>query len=374
VKITDVEAIVLRLPEVNEAIGDGSQDDLIIRIRTDAGIDGIAEVDSSPEVVKAAIEAPSSHMIAVGLRELLIGQDPLDVAGLWQRMYRQAIYFARRGVGMHAISGIDIALWDIKGKAMGQPVCELLGGRRRDRVRAYASVLMPETPDRVRARVGEILGLGFTAFKLGWGPLGQDVARDVGLARAARRAAGDEVDIIIDAGLGYGADVAAATRLGRELEQLGVFCFEEPFGPDEYDAYARLADALTIPVSTGEQMSTVWEFRELIERGHVDVIQPDITRCGGITEALRIAEVARERGVPVIPHAWKSGIIKAVSLHVNAVLPEAVFLEYALTRTPLNAALTRQQFPLVDGYVAVPTAPGLGVDLDPEVLARYRVG
>ncbi len=147
-KITDVEAIVLRQAEVNEGIADGSQDDLVVRIHTDEGITGIGEVDSSPELVQALVQAPSSHAVAVSLRDVLIGEDPLDVERLWQKMYRGLIYFGRRGIAIHAISGLDIALWDIKGKALGKPIHELLGTPHRDRVRAYASMLMPDTPGR----------------------------------------------------------------------------------------------------------------------------------------------------------------------------------------------------------------------------------
>jgi L-alanine-DL-glutamate epimerase-like enolase superfamily enzyme len=374
-KITDVEAIVLRQPALDEAIADGSQDDLIVRVHTDAGIVGIGEVDSAPEVVKAVIEAPASHAIATGLRHVLLGEDPLDVERLWHKMYRAAIYYGRRGVALHALSGIDIALWDIKGKALGKSVSELIGKPQRARVRAYASTLMPDTEDETARKVsGLIERYGFTAVKLGWGPQGQDWRHDVRLATAARRAAGDDVDILIDAGLGYGADVATATQVAREYEQLGIFWLEEPFLPDELDAYAALADGVDIRVAAGEEDTTLAAFRELVESGHVDVCQPDVTRCGGITEILRIAEYARQRGKACVPHSWKSGVIKAASLHVNAVLSEALFQEYCVAETPLNTALTRQTFPLKDGYVDVPTGPGLGVDLDPEVLERYAVG
>jgi len=374
VKITEVEAIVLRQAVVDDSVADGSQDDLVIRVHTDEGIVGIGEVDSSPEVVRAVVEAPSSHAIARGLREVLVGEDPLDVEGLWQKMYRGVIFFGRRGVAIHAISGVDIALWDIKGKALGKPVCELLGTPVRDRVRAYASLLMPETPGEVTELVSALSEQGFTAVKLGWGPLGRDAANDVRLARAAREAGGDGVAILIDAGLGYGADAAKATGVARELEELGVFWLEEPFEPDEYEAYAELADAVELRVAAGEQDATVWGFRELLERGKVDVVQPDVTRCGGITETLRIAELAREHGAVTVPHAWKSGIIKAASLHVNAVLPDALFQEYCVADTPINTRLTKERLPIeADGCIAVPSAPGLGVELDLEVLEQLRV-
>jgi L-rhamnonate dehydratase len=374
-KITKVEAIVLRQPAVDETIADGSQDDLVVRVHTDAGIVGVGEVDSAPEVARAVIDAPASHAIASGLRHVLVGQDPLEIERLWEAMYRASIYYGRRGVALHALSGIDIALWDIKGKALGKPVSSLIGTVQRTRVRAYASALMPETEAETARKVsGLIERFGFTAIKLGWGPLGQDPAHDVKLARAARSAAGDDVDVLIDAGLGYGRDADVAIRVARELEQLRIFWLEEPFLPDELDAYAKLADSVDMRVAAGEEDTTLWGFRDLLERGHVDVAQPDVTRCGGISELLRIAGYAHGQGKACVPHAWKSGIIKAASLHVNAVLADAWFQEYCVADTPLNTRLTQQTFPLKDGYVEVPGAPGLGVDLDPDVLEQLAVG
>src|SRR5262245_49336276 len=339
-KITDVEAIVLRQPAVDDAIADGSRDDLVVLVHTDEGITGIGEVDSAPEAVRALVNAPGSHAIANSLHDLLVGEDPTDPARLWEKMYRGLIYIGRRGIALHAISGIDIALWDIKGKAEGKPVCELIGTPQREKVRAYASMLMPDDPAEVRQRVGQLRHEGFTAVKLGWGPLGKDADHDLALATAAVEAAAGTVTILIDAGHGYVDDAQRAIGVARGLEQLkDVFWLEEPFLPDEYEAYALLADTVDIRVAAGEQDTTVWGFRELIERGHVDLVQPDVTRCGGITELLRIAEFAQEHGVETVPHAWKSGIIKAASLHVNAVLPDALFQEYCVADTPINTSL-----------------------------------
>ena len=372
-KITDVEAIILRQPVLDDGIADGSQDDLVIRVHTDEGIVGIGEVDSAPEAVLALVTAPGSHAIANSFHSLLVGEDPRDVERLWQKMYRGMNYIGRRGIALHAQSGIDIALWDIRGKAEGKPISELLGGAIHTKVRAYASMLMPDTTAETAERVAALREAGFTAVKLGWGPLGKDPAHDVRLAAAAKEAAGDG-DILIDAGLGYVADAKVAIGVARELEQLGIYWLEEPFEPDEYEAYAELADAVDIRVAAGEQDTTVWGFRELIERGHVDVVQPDVTRCGGITELVRIAAFAREHGVETVPHAWKSGIIKAASLHVNAVLPDATFQEYCVADTPINQTLVKERMPVdADGFVAVPTGPGLGIELDEDVLERYRV-
>jgi len=358
---------------LDDAIADGSQDDLVVLVHTDEGITGVGEVDSAPEAVRAIVNAPSSHAIANCLRDLLVGENPLDVKRLWQKMYRGMIYVGRRGIALHALSGIDIALWDIAGKAAGKPVHELLGGAKRDRVRAYASRLMPDTPEETSEAVAELCGRGFTAVKLGWGPLGNDPKHDVKLAAAAKEAAGD-CEILIDAGLGYGSDAKVAIDVARELEQIGIFWLEEPFEPDEYEAYAELADAVEIRIAAGEQDTTRWGFRELIERGHVDLVQPDVTRCGGITEWLRIAELAREHGVETVPHAWKSGIIKAASLQCNAVIPDALFQEYCVAQTPINQTLTKELMPVEsDGTILVPTGPGIGITLDDEVVERYRV-
>ncbi len=212
-------------------------------------------------------------------------------------MYRGAIFLGRRGVAIHALSGIDIALWDIKGKVLGKPVSELIGTPRRDRVRAYASMLMPDTPAEVREQVAEVREQGFTAVKLGWGPLGQSPANDIALAAAACDAAGDGVAIMIDAGFAYGADPSAAIPVARELHDVGVYWLEEPFQPDEIDAYAELADAVELRIAAGEQDATLWSFRDLIERGRIDVVQPDVTRCGGITEILTDHRARRKRNV-----------------------------------------------------------------------------
>lgn len=372
-KITDVEAIILRQPALDDGIADGSQDDLVIRISTDEGIVGVGEVDSAPEAVQALVNRKSSHAIAGSLHDLLVGEDPTDPERLWEKLYRGLIYIGRRGIALHALSGIDIALWDIAGKAAGKPVHELLGGAQRDKVRAYASRLMPDTVEETRDAVAELVEAGFTAVKLGWGPLGKDAKHDVALAEAAKEAA-NGADILIDSGLGYDRDAKTAIEVAREYERIGIFWLEEPFMPDEYEAYAELADAVDIRVAAGEQDTTVWGFRELIERGHVDLVQPDVTRCGGITEWLRIAELARANGCETVPHAWKSGIIKAASLQCNAVIPDALFQEYCVADTPLNQTLTVERLPIDDeGFVAIPTAPGIGVTLDDEVVERYRV-
>src|SRR5436309_3858227 len=240
VKTPNVEAIILRRQEPARDISDGTQDALVVRVATDSGITGIGEVDSSPEVVKAAIEAPKSHLTSCGLRQLLLGEDPLDIGRLWEKMYRGSLYFGRRGVGVHAMSGIDIALWDIAGKALGKPVWQLLGGAYRNRVRAYASTLMPDTPAEAGREAEKWAAQGFTAVKLGWGGFGKSLATDVALVGAARAAAGDDVELLFDIGLVW--DAATAVHQVRRMERFHPYWIEEPLPPDDLAGYRRLAD------------------------------------------------------------------------------------------------------------------------------------
>ena len=371
--VTEVEAIHLRQPGALDAtIADGSQDALLVRVHTDAGITGIGEVDSLPYVAKAVIEAPASHANASGLGRLLVGLDPLDVEAAWKRLYAGSIYYGRRGVAIHALSGIEIALWDIAGKAAGKPACELLGGARRGRVRAYASTLMPETPEEVHRVVAEQLGAGFGGVKLGWGPFGRDADLDVALVAAAREAGGEDFDLMLDIGMGW-SDADEAIARVRRMEEHRPYWIEEPFFPDEYDLYARLAAAVEVPLAAGEEESTVLDFERLLDAGGVGVAQPDVTRAGGMAECLRIAEMARRRGRRCVLHSWSTGIIKAASLHVLAAMEEVEYFEDCVQTTELNERLVTDRFPLVDGFVEVPKGPGLGIEIDEDVLEECRV-
>jgi len=376
--ITQVEALILRQPIVDATRADGGQDTLVVRIHTDSGLVGVGEVDSSPEVTKAVIDAPASHSVHNGLRALLIGRDPLDVTGLWEDLYRGSIYAGRRGAGIHALSGVDMALWDIKGQASGKPISALLAETLGDRrpltsVRVYASALMEQTPELVADRVSGVREMGFTALKLGWGPLGPDPKFDARLAAAARAAAGDAMDLMLDAGYGYGTNVAAATYVGDAMAELGFLWLEEPFLPDAVEAYAELTAQSKVPVAAGEQNATRFEFLELARMQALNVWQPDVSRCGGITEILRITELAEQYGVWLVPHAWKSGILKAASLHVNAVIPGQRLQEWSIADNPLQQQLVSTPLPIIDGAAAVPTQPGLGVQVDDAIVREYLV-
>lgn len=368
-KITKVEPLILRLPNVTEAV-DGTQDDLLIRIETDEGIYGWGEVDSSPEVARAVVEAPRSHGIAHGLRQVLIGRDPFDVEQLWHEMYRATIYYGREAVVIHAMSGVDIALWDILGKATGKPVHKLLGGSYRSRARAYASVLMPETAAEAERMARDYVAQGFTAMKFGWGPLGQDEGRDVELIAAARSGAGD-ARLMIDIGQRY--TVKQAIRIAERVEPYKLHWMEEPLPPDDFDGYCRLTGAVRLAIAAGEAESGRRAFRRLIEDCRIDVVQPDISRAGGLTETRKIGVVADDANIGLVPHAFKTGILLAACLHLIAALPNTELLEFSLADSPLRRDLLTEPFRVMDGHVQVPEKPGLGIEVNPATVAKYRV-
>ncbi|HEY8016196.1 MAG TPA: mandelate racemase/muconate lactonizing enzyme family protein [Dongiaceae bacterium] len=372
-RITKLEAILLRpRGTIDIAIADGSQDGLLVRVHTDDGIIGLGEVDSSPAIAKAIIEAPSSHKLCNGLAALLIGENPLEIGRLWQKMYKGSLYYGRRGAAIHAISGVEIALWDIAGKAAGKPIHALLGGARRDKVKAYASTLMPDKPKDAARAVETQMKAGFKAVKLGWGPLGQSAELDVALVAAARKAGGDDLDLMIDVGKGWQSARDGIDR-ARRMEEYNPFWIEEPFWPDDYAKYAALAAAVSTPIAGGEEETTLADFERLVEKGNVEILQPDVTRAGGISECLRVADYARRQGKRCVLHAWSTGIIKAATLQVLAAMEEAEYMEYCVQTTDLNQRLVAERFPLKDGFVAIPNGPGLGIELDEKALKEFAV-
>src|SRR5262245_55780886 len=291
-KITNIEAIHLRLPDVNERC-DGSQETLVVKVHTDAGICGIGEVDSSSLVAKAIIEAPLSHKICCGLAECVLGHDPFEIDRLIHLMYEGTIFFGRQGAAIQAMSGIEIALWDIAGKATGRPVYQLLGGGFRKRFRAYASILFGDTPEQTRRTGAELARQGYRAVKFGWGPMGQSEEGDIAQVRAAREGIGPDVELMVDAGLCW--DTATALRRAQQFAPFNLTWLEEPLHPDNLAGYARLSAHSPMRIAAGEEVCDVAEFRRLMDEGGVDVAQVDVTRAGGLARTKRIGWDPRER-------------------------------------------------------------------------------
>jgi L-rhamnonate dehydratase len=369
-KITDVQVTYVALPEIKERC-DGSQDALLVKVETDAGITGIGEVDSSPLVAKAAIEAPFSNTITAGLRALVVGENPFEYEKIWHKMYMGSRYPGRRGAVVHAMSGIDLALWDIMGKALQMPVYQLLGGGFRKKFRAYASTLFGETAQETADRARWLVDQGFTAVKFGWDPLGEDLDQDEVLVEAIREAVGPNVDVLIDAGHGY--NTKTAIQMARRFADYNIYWLEEPLRPDNIDGYSQLAESTHARIAAGEAESNRHSYIDLMDRGKIDVVQIDVTRCGGLTEAKKIAYAAYDRGLEVVNHSFTTDLNIAASLAMLSAIPEAHFLEYCVEDSPLRQELIRNPIRPVDGYVSVPEEPGLGVEIDESVVERYAV-
>src|SRR6266705_739016 len=265
-KITRVEPIQLRLPAVTERC-DGSQETLVVKVHTDSGIVGVGEVDSSSLVAKAIIEAPLSHKICRGLAECVVGQDPFEIDRLIHRMYEGTIFFGRQGAVIQAMSGVEIALWDIVGKAVKRPVYQLLGGGFRKKFRAYASILFGDTPAETGRIARLLVGEGYRVVKFGWGPKGQSEEGDIAQVRAARQGLEPGVELMVDAGLCW--DTATAIRRAQQFEEFNLAWLEEPLHPDNLQGYARLSALAPMRIAAGEQVCDIKEMQQLMDVGGI---------------------------------------------------------------------------------------------------------
>lgn len=368
-KITQVEPIMLRLHETRRN-SDGAQSLLIVKVHTDEGITGLGELHTCELVGKAVIETPFCTWSTMGLAEIVVGRNPLEIGALWDDMYKHTSGYGRRGVVLHAISAIDMALWDILGKVCNAPIHQLLGGARRKQVKLYASDLDPGK-DKMLPLAERHAADGFKAMKFGWGSLGADLKEDVKTVERVRKALGPDIDIMLD--LGFALPLQDAIRFGRDLEPYDVYFVEEPLDPDDFAGFKKLVDASPTPIATGEKLATAREFSWLVEQGGLRIIQPDIARAGGFTEMMRIAAHADLHGVQIIPHCWASDVLVAASLHFLAAVRNVSYLEFCVFDQPLRKELAQEPIKAVDGYAAVPEKPGLGIELNEEIIKRFRV-
>ncbi len=371
-KITEVEAIEVRLPESEiKDKASSAQDACIIKIHTDEGITGIGEVDSSSRVAKAVVEAPLSSTHASGLGRLLLGMNPLDIEVINEKLYQKSFYYGRRAVVIHTIGGIDIALWDIAGKYFRQPIYQLLGGAFHKRIRAYASDLFGPDGRATREKAKRWIDQGFTAVKFGWKPMGESEKIDMELVEAARLGVGDKNDIIIDAGCCW--DTKTARIRARQFEPYRPLWLEEPLEQDNLDGYRELSRVSNIPIAAGEGEAGIHAWQDLIERGNIDIAQVDLAR-NGFTLSRKIADIAETHGLRVVNHFYSTPINLVAGLHWLASRKSAFIFEYCVEETPIRTELATPDIRVVDGFVTVPEEPGLGIELDEEIISRYRVG
>jgi len=386
VKISAIDCHVLLVPDLRTDATSSAQDDIVVFVHTDEGITGVGETDVNPWIARACIEAPSTHTMGLGLRDMLLGEDPLDTERLWRKLYVGSCMNGRRGAVINAIGAIDMALWDIRGKAAGKPCWQLLGERRQDAIIPYAS-LQPngrtyeEYRDSLVEWVLKARDLGFGAAKLEVtlsGPynhsgLHEPDERVTETVAACRRAVGPDFVLMVDVQYAWpDADTALATL--RDWDDLDVYFVETPLWVDDLRGYARLAEEAPIPIAAGEWLTTHHEFADLMDIGRIAIAQPDVGRVGGLTEAKRVCDMAAERGLRIVPHCWKTGISIAASAHLATVTPHCPYFEFlpaALTDSALRRELVTDELRIVDGRIEPPDRPGLGVEVDPDALRRF---
>jgi L-alanine-DL-glutamate epimerase-like enolase superfamily enzyme len=385
-RITDITTHVLLDPGFDPGATSSAQDTIVVEVGTDEGITGIGETDLNAWIARACIDAPGTHTMDQGLRSILIGADPLDPRALWESMYVRTAMTGRRGALVHAIGALDIALWDICGKARGVPCWQLWGEGVRDRLTPYAS-LQPEVSsydayvESMTAWATRARNLGFRAAKLEAtfsGPYAHKGLRGpdewiTELVSSVRAAAGPEMTLMVDAQYAFDS-VERALSCAEALAEFDVFFLETPLWVDDLDGYAELARRSPVKIAAGEWLSTRHEFRDLIVRGGVQVAQPDIGRVGGITEALRVCDLARAHDRLVVPHAWKTGISVAVAAHLAMVTPHMPFFEFLpaeLCESRLRKELVTDELVYADGELPVPARPGLGIALHRDALAEF---
>lgn len=372
-RITDVETILLSYRyEGNEAWkwsgGKTLQRNaVLVRISTDADIQGIGEIGESAYLPRAV-----ERIVEDQFKPMLVREDPFDVERLWQKMYVRSIHWGRKGVIIPIISGLDIALWDIMGKCLGKPVYELLGGMYRDKVRVYASAGMARPIDEIVKEAQGFVAQGFTAVKI---RIGTNLRDDVKVVKAVRKGVGDEIDLMVDAGQAYVDfpwDYNAALSIAKRLEDYDLYWLEEPCVPDDIEGYVRLTSSVDLPIAGGENEYTKFGFKDLIVKRAVDILQPDVTRAGGISECKKIAAIAAAFHMQCAPHIFGSGASLMANMHFIASTPNILIMEYDCTLNPLRDNLLAKPLKLENGYVYVPKdVLGLGVNLTDEMIHKY---
>ena len=345
----------------------------IVEIFTDEGITGFGEAFGfSPKAIKAVIEST--------FKPFLLGETPLDTNRLWDRLYTLSRMEGQKGIAVQALSAVDIALWDIKGKLYKAPIADLLGGRYRDRVDTYPTGLFKRNvPDQTGALIEEAVGYlqkGYRAMKL---KIGYGLSEDLKKVRAIRKAVGDDVRLMVDANCAYNA--SEAIWLGKRVEECDLFWFEEPIPPEDLQGHIEFKQKVNIMLAAGESEFTRYGFRDLISRRAVDIIQPDLCSMGGYSEMMKIIDLAAAWDIRCIPHVWGSAVGLAANLQLQAAIPhfptsyfpEESLIEYDRSPNPLREELIEERFEMEGTKIIIPRGPGLGVTLNRKELNRYRV-
>ncbi len=365
-KITDVKTIRLRatIPAEGQVLSRSgvrnTRSTTLVQIETDDGVSGIGSCSGNGELIEIIIEKV--------LKPLLVGMDPTAIEDIWDRAYMRGGHkeFGTRGIGIVALSGVDIALWDILGKVRGLPIYQLLGGKCRDKVPVYATALYPEEPSRVARRARGFADQGFHGVKI---KVGFDLDQDIRIVRAVRQELGKDFIIMTDANQGYSVDVAL--KASDAFAECGAFWLEEPLFVEDIEGHAILREKGKTPIAVGENLHTRYAFENFIVRQAVDFIQPDVARAGGISEIKKITALAAKHKVPVSFHTWGDGVALAASVHLSAALRDCIVMELDYTYNPLREELLREPFKVQEGYLIPPEKPGLGIELSQDALRKF---
>ncbi len=349
----------------------------LIEIETDEGLTGVGEACIHSERGEAALAA--QKIVDIGFKPLMIGEDSFDIQRIWLKLYSYSEWYGRAGVTIYALSGIDVALWDIFGKALNVPIYRLLGGKFRDKIPVYASLLFDMDDPEGTAEIGkEHVKQGYRAIKYGWGrtqerSFGSNLEKDEKIIRTIRDVLGPDVQIMVDVGRFVNLSVSQAVKLARMLEKYNMFWLEEPLPPEDIDGYADLSKSVDIYIAAGESEYNLHAFREYITRRAVDIVQPDVTKVGGFTVAKKIVDLCEAWNLIMVPHGFSTVVNVAANLHLVASMPRVLLLEYRRTPSPLIASLSKKPLTYEDGYLRIPTDPGLGVEIDHTVVEEYRI-
>lgn len=332
----------------------------LVRVTTNTGLVGLGAAYSHPDLVRLIIEG--------NLRAHLIGEDPFDIDRIWAKLYGLTRWYGRQGVALSSIGGVDIALWDLRGKAVGAPLYRLLGGSKGE-VPAYASGLFwHDDVAELEREAARHRDHGFRRVKMRLG-LGADY--DAAAVAAASRGVGKDGQVLVDGSQRYNVDLAV--RMGRVLAANRVLWFEEPFPPEDLDSYVELRQRINVPLAAGENEFGLQGFNDLFRARAIDIAQPDACRTGGITEALRVANAAAPLGIRIAPHTWSDAVALMANAHLVAAIGHGVTVEVDQTGNPFIDELLTEPLAITDGLLRLPDAPGLGIDLDQTTLARYMV-
>lgn len=386
-KITDVECHVLLAPDFDVTFTSSAQDSLVVVIHTDGGITGVGECDANPWMAKACIEAPGTHTMGLSIRDTLIGANPFEIGELWRKIYIGTAMNGRRGMVIHALSAVEMALWDLCGKATGQPVHALLGGATRNSITPYAS-LQPaggrfeEYRDALCLSAERAKALGFKAMKTEVtmnGPYAHNGMREsydrhTEVLAAVRKTIGPDITLMVDVQYLW-EDAATCLSVIKDWGEFNAYFLETPLWSDNVHEMAKLVEKAPMPIAFGEWLATRFEFEELMDIGKVQVAQPDVGRVGGIGEAKIVCDMAKARGRTIVPHCWKTGISISGTAHLAFVTNHCAFIEYLppqLCHERLRRELAQEELVLnADGTIPLPTRPGLGVEVDWDVVKRY---